>query len=868
MKRSLVSSPSDIKGRLGRGLSATADFCKKNRGRDEPATCGKNRVIASGLSARLSVSVFVSVPASVSASVCAPVSSSTPSARPRLPAQETCRALNAAAPVAKARPQRQEWHGLPLHDPYAWLRADNWQEVLGNPEALDKEIMALLQAEGMHSEEVLAAVKPLRAALFVDLKSRIAETEESVKRKRGTWLYWKRWRTGSEYPVHLRAPRSSQDISSQGTPSRETTTSESPEVVLDEAVLAEGKDFFRLLGAEVSPDQKSLAFVADLRGQEHGTLRIRRITGREDGIDAPTAQISTAGLCNGDFAFTADGTGLYYVRPDENHRPSAVWLHRLGRDAGDDRLIWHEADPAYFVSLERQASSDAAGGVILLHLHDHAASEYRLLSACPDDRQQAGEQEETVPCIFSRRQVVQAEILHDLPRKRFLILREEAQGQEFRLDALSEEQAQAEQGLSTTADTLLAVQAGQSLISLEANQQRALLIVNQAGKPALGLLNLQDDSLTLQAAPEAIGALALAPVLEYEADELFFSFSSPCTPPSFWRLQGDKAPEELWQKPAPRHKRQDYISEEQHYTSPDGTAIPVQLLRRRDAKPQQPLPTLLYGYGAYGIPESGHFSITRLALVDLGWQHAAARIRGGDDLGRHWYREGKLAQKENSFHDFIAVARGLIAEQRTTPQDLAIHGGSAGGLLVGAVLNRAPELFQAALAVVPFVDILNTILDDSLPLTPPEWREWGNPVADKEAFLRIQSYAPYENIGALAYPWLLATAGISDPRVTYWEPLKWVQKIRAVAGDSARGAILLQCNLAAGHGGASGRYRRLAEVARDWAFLLLACGQSEQAEKILRSRGLWQAADAGSPDTEATNAESPDTGIEDTGAEV
>ena len=479
-----------------------------------PRPVGKNRVITSGLSARLSVSVFVSVSAPVSASVSAPVSSSTPSARPRPPAQETCRALNATAPVAKAKPQRQEWHGLPLHDPYAWLRADNWQEVLGNPEALDKEIMALLQAEGMHSEEVLAAVKPLRAALFVDLKSRIAETEESVKRKRGTWLYWKHWRTGSEYPVHLRAPRSSQ----------ETTTSESPEVVLDEAVLAEGKDFFRLLGAEVSPDQKSLAFVADLRGQEHGTLRIRRITGREDGIDAPTAQISTAGLCNGDFAFTADGTGLYYVRPDENHRPSAVWLHRLGRDAGDDRLIWHEADPAYFVSLERQASSDAAGGVILLHLHDHAASEYRLLSACPDDRQQAGEQEETVACIFSRRQVVQAEILHDLPRKRFLILREEAQGQEFRLDALSEEQAQAEQGLSTTADTLLAVQAGQSLISLEANQQRALLIVNQAGRPALGLLNLQDDSLTLQAAPEAIGALALAPVLEYEADELFFSF--------------------------------------------------------------------------------------------------------------------------------------------------------------------------------------------------------------------------------------------------------------------------------------------------------------------------------------------------------
>ena len=742
-----------------------------------------------------------------------------------------CRALNAAAPRAAQKPQSQQWHGVTLSDPYAWLRADNWREVLNDPTQLDPEILSLLQAEAAHSDTVLAEVKTLREALFADLKSRIAEAEDSVKRRRGAWLYWTSWRAGTEYPVHLRA--------------RADLPSGQEQVLLDQARLAEGTEFFRLLGLELAPDQESLAFVADLRGQERGTLWIRKITGTEDGMGTSQAHISQGGDCNGDFAFTACGTGIYYVRPDSDHRPSSVWLHKLGTKAEDDLQIWHEQDPAYFVSLERHASSDQKGGVILLHLHDHAASEYRLLSARPTYRPESRTQEDAVPCIFSRALSVQAEVLHDVPRRRFLILREEAQGEEFRLDTLAQEQATEANAATTHAQTLLAVQDHRSLISLEANHKRALLIVNQAGKPALGLLNLEDDSYREDPAPEAIGALSLPPVLEYDTDALFFSFSSPRTPPTFWHIRQDQQAEQLWQKPAPRHKPENYISEELCYASSDGTAIPVQLLRRSNQATSQPVPTLLYGYGAYGIPESGHFSITRLALVDLGFQHAAARIRGGDDLGRHWYRDGKLANKEHSFDDFIALARGLIHDQRTTPETLAIHGGSAGGLLLGAVLNRAPELFQAAVAVVPFVDMLNTILDETLPLTPPEWREWGNPCRDKQAFLRIQGYAPYENVAALSYPWLLATAGISDPRVTYWEPLKWVQKLRAQGQETARGAILLECNLSAGHGGASGRYRRLAEVARDWAFVLLALNQTEAAEKILRHSGVWPKTDSG-----------------------
>ena len=724
---------------------------------------------------------------------------------------------NHAAPKAARRPHTQEWHGVSWQDDYAWLRAENWRAVLGDPQALDEEILSLLQAEKAHSEEVLAGVKPLRAALFADLKSRIAEEEDSPKRKRGDWLYWTQWRKGTEYPAHLRCRLDDQA---------------NPQVLLDQAKLAEGAEFFRLLGFAVAPKQDTFALVGDFSGQEQGTLLVRAIA---DSPDAQGALISTGGISNGDFAFTADGTGLYYVRPDADHRPSALWLHRLGTPASADELIWQEDDPAYFVALERLGSSDQAGGVLLLHLHDHAASEYRILSARPADSIGEQPQEDRAPLIFSRNNGVQATIVYDLPRKRFLALREETSGAEFRLDVLPAELHDGAPRSVGTSQTLLAVQQGRSLLDLEVNHKQALVLVNWAGKPGLGVLNLEDDTCAWRDAPEPIGALSCAETFEYLEDEVFFWFSAPRSPPSFWRIKDSAAAEVLWQKPAPNHEPQNYVSEECFYPSADGTLIPVQLLRRKEATKDN-CPTLLYGYGAYGIPESGHFSLARLALVDLGIQHAAARIRGGDDLGRHWYRDGKLANKENSFNDFIAVAGGLIDAGRTAPDRLAIHGGSAGGLLVGAVLNRAPALFQAALAVVPFVDMLNTILDETLPLTPPEWREWGNPRTDKEVFLRIQSYAPYENVAALPYPWLLATAGISDPRVTYWEPLKWVQKIRSHALDSARGAVLLDCNLSAGHGGASGRYQRLQEVARDWAFLLFALGRAEEAEKLLQRR--------------------------------
>ena len=474
-------------------------------------------------------------------------------------------------------------------------------------------------------------------------------------------------------------------------------------------------------------------------------------------------------------------------------------------------MVWQE-EAGFFLALEAQND----GGGPLLHAHDHNASEYRALDPAP-----GADGFRPPRLLLGRDAGALAEVLRDGQHRRWLAVLSDEAAPDGRLAAFGLE------GRGEEAQTLLAHEAGRRLEGLALTAERGLLAVREGGDPALLAMELKTDSFCRLDAPEEVGELGLIESREYGRPVLYLRFSSPRTPPGIWAVEGGKialgeAPQLrlLWRKTVPDHDPEDYEVERLAYESAGGARVLGYLLRRKDdARPTAP--TLLYAYGAYGISENGAWRASSTVLADCGVRLAAARVRGGSDLGRGWYEAGRLAEKDNTFADAIAFARGLIGEERTAPEMLGLMGGSAGGLLVGAVLNRAPELFAAALALVPFVDVLNTMLDDSLPLTPPEWSEWGNPMEDKAAFERLRSYAPYENVADLPYPPLLATAGLSDPRVTYWEPAKWVQRLRA-AGGGARGPILLATQMEAGHGGASGRYKRLEEIARDWAFLLLA----------------------------------------------
>ncbi|MGR4000922.1 MAG: prolyl oligopeptidase family serine peptidase [Alphaproteobacteria bacterium] len=707
----------------------------------------------------------------------------------------------AKPPRAKPRAHKITTHGHTRNDPWAWIRAENWDQVLEDPTQLNTEIRELLEAENQYCESVLKPAAKARKAIKSYLKSRIAAEEESVRLPRSPWIYWTRWRKDAQYQQHWRG---------QGNhPNSEM-------LLLDEAALAKGHNYFRLLGLEVSPDQNQIAFVCDTQGNETGTLIIRNLMPFPKSSATPPTTPPTAppagneihaSPCNGDFVWNAEGDGLYYIRLDAHHRPGELWFHSLKNKNREDVLVHREADGGFFLSLESHSNTQA----LLLHAHDHNVSEIHQLSNTSTPAK--------INLLLARSEGARAQIAYDAKRKRFLILRSAPECLDYQLEAISETPGKIPQ----TRKVIIPHKKGRMLKQITLTEDLALIALNSNGQPGLLLLELETQNITPLPTPETIGALNLITSLEYQQNILYFAFSSPRTPPSIFAIKDGKE-SMLWQKPVPKHKPNAYIVEALTFPSADGTQVPCTLLRRNNNDtPQSPRPTLLYGYGAYGIDEPGYFSIARLALVDAGVQFAAARPRGGSDLGREWHETGKLQHKENTFLDCIAIADGLIQSKRTTPQQLALLGGSAGGMMVGAVLNSAPERFRAAIAAVPFVDVLNTMLDDTLPLTPPEWQEWGNPITNPNAFKQMRDYSPYENVANLNYPWILATAGISDPRVGYWEPAKWIQRLRERA-TNARGPILLQTHMGAGHGGASGRYDRLDEIAREWAFILLALG--------------------------------------------
>lgn len=684
-------------------------------------------------------------------------------------------------PEALKRPETHRLHDRVRSDDYAWMKDPDWQKVMRTPEVLDPEIRNYLEANNAYTESLLAPQKALMESLFDEMKGRIKEDDSSVPSPDGPFDYYHRYEQGGQHPVYCRRANGDGDQAGE-------------QVLLNGNVLAEGTSFFRIAACRHSPDHRLLAYAVDLSGSEYTTIRIK---------DLETGELleDEIGSAQGDLAWSADSSTIFYTILDDNHRPCEVRRHRLGDDPAKDALVYSEEDPGFFVGVGKTES----GRFVAISSHDHTTSEIRVL---PADRP-----DETPRLIAPR----QADVEYDVADhgERFYILTNIDGAEDFKIVTCPlEDTARA------SWQDLVAHEPGRLIrhIRLFANHMVRLEAVE--GLPRIAITDLTTSEEHAIAFDEEAYDLGMQPGYLFDTTVLRFRYSSMTTPPRVYDY--DMATRERIlrkeQEIPSGHAPDDYRTARITVPSHDGTAVPVSLLYRRDLKLDGSAPLLLYGYGSYGLSMPASFSTNRLSLVDRGFVYAIAHIRGGMDKGYHWYSDGKLLAKKNTFLDFVAAAEGLIEAGYTGKGQIAVHGGSAGGMLVGAMANMRPDLLKAVVGEVPFVDVLNTMCDDTLPLTPPEWPEWGNPIADATAYDYIASYSPYDNVTAQDYPHILATAGLTDPRVTYWEPAKWVARLRELKTDS--NLLLLRTNMDAGHAGASGRFDRLKEVALVYGFLL------------------------------------------------
>ena len=681
-----------------------------------------------------------------------------------------------APPVAAKKPARATHHGITVTDDYAWLRDPKY------PKVKDKKILAHLAAENAWFE---ARMKPHQATvdlLFREMRGRIKEADRSVPQKDGDYLYWIEFEEGAEYKKWWRKPVA-------GGPD---------ELILDEPALAEGKEYFRLGALSVSKDGKLLAYSIDDNGSERYTAKIKVLATGEHLPDEIPGTLSA-------LLWVAGDKGLVYSLANENWRTDNARLHWVGQPVAKDVELFHEVDEGFRVSAALSASEEW----IVIGTGDHETSEAWLVPAdAPLDPPKL---------VRARRKGVEYDVdVRPTENGPILFIHANDTHENFRL-------ATAKFDHPADWSTLIAGSDEFYLTGFELFKDFYVVDGRVRGLDRLEIRYYDDPSrIEPVEFPEASYTASLGNNPEFDQTVLRMSYESMVSPASTYDFDVAKRELKLLkvQEIPSGYDRDLYTTERLEITARDGTSIPVSLMYRKDRKSAGPLH--LYGYGAYGIAIPPGFSTTRLSLVDRGFAYAIAHIRGGDDLGRAWYKAGKLEQRTNAFTDFVDVAKGLIAKGYTKAGRISISGGSAGGELMGAVVNSDPELWGAVVAHVPFVDVLATMLDASLPLTPGEWPEWGNPIEDPKAFELIRSYSPYDNVGRHAYPPLLVTAGLNDPRVTYWEPAKWVARLRELKTDDNE--LLLKINMGAGHGGKSGRFESLKETAEEFAFILWQMG--------------------------------------------
>lgn len=675
-------------------------------------------------------------------------------------------------PVATKRQHVETHHGITISDDYAWLRDP------GYPEVTDPTVLAHLEAENAWFKTRMAGQQGLIDALFKEMRARIKEADKSVPQKDGDYLYWIEFEEGAEYKKWWRRPVGGGE----------------DQLILDEVALAAGKDYFKLEALSVSMDGRLLAFSTDDNGSERYTARIKDLGTGELLPDEIPETIGSLVWVGGD-------RGLVYTPANEQWRTDRVCLHWLGEANESDVVLYREADEGFRCS----AGLSANEKWLILSTGDHETSEARVVPA--------SDPLGPAQLIWPRRKGVEydADIVGDT-----VFIHANDTHENFRIVAAPLAEPSAVRPIvEGSADVYLT---GFDLF-------RDFWVVESRVR---GLDRIEvryyDEPERVEPIvfPESSFSAGLGDNPEWAMDTLRLSYESMVTPASVidYHVASQTMTTLKVQEIPSGYDASLYRTERLEIAARDGTLVPVSLVQRKDRTPGGPL--YLYGYGAYGIAIEPGFSTARLSLVDRGFAYSIAHIRGGDDLGRAWYKAGKLERRTNTFSDFVDVAKGLIERGHTRAGRIAIAGGSAGGELMGAVANSDPQLWGAVVAHVPFVDVLNTMLDATLPLTPGEWPEWGNPIEDQAAFELIRSYSPYDQVKPQAYPPMLVTAGLNDPRVTYWEPAKWVAKLRELKTD--QNELLLKTNMGAGHGGKSGRFESLREVAEEFAFILWQLG--------------------------------------------
>ena len=689
------------------------------------------------------------------------------------------RPLPAPPPVAEKRPERIEQLGRTRIDDYAWLKDENWQKVMRDPAALRPDIRAHLEAENAYTQSQLASTETLQADLFAEMRGRIKEDDSSVPSPDGPYDYYVRYAHGAQHPVYARRPRGQ----------------EGPEeVLLDADAAAHGKAFFDIGATEHSEDHALFAYAVDEQGSEYFSIEVKDLATGE--LLANPVESST-----GAFALSPDSAWLFWIWRDENGRPAKVF--RRPARGGQDVLVYAEPDGGMFLSVDVMES----GTYIVIGSGNHETSEVRLIPAADPTAEPK--------VVEPRREGLRYQLTEW--DGRFVVLTNADGALDYKLcwaDIADPSKASWRDWVAHTPGRFIAGMVAHKdwfvrLERVDANNRILVTAREGLAEHAIGF-------------DEEAYALGVDGGYEFDTPVLRFTYQSPTTPRSTYDY--DMATRERTlrkvQEVPSGHDPSAYVARRLHATAPDGESVPITVLMKAGTELDGSAPLLLYGYGAYGISMEPGFSIRNLGLVDRGWVFAVAHVRGGTEKGWGWFLDGRGAKKPNTFTDFIACAEHLHAAGYGAPERSVAYGGSAGGMLMGAITNLRPDLWAGIIAAVPFVDVLNTMSDETLPLTPPEWPEWGNPLTVADAYDRIAAYSPYDQVREAAYPAVLATGGLSDPRVTYWEPAKWIAKLRAHS-TSGR-PCLLKINMEAGHGGASGRFDFLKEIALDYAFAVWA----------------------------------------------
>src|SRR5271165_2235564 len=698
------------------------------------------------------------------------------------------RASIPAAPRAEVRPTQLCAHGLAWVDDYAWIRADNWREVLRDPSQLPRDIRALLEAENAYADAVLAPTLASQKELRREMRARLKEDDSEPPQVDGPCAYYSRFRNGGQHRIYCRRPRGG---------GAET-------VLIDGDARAQGRAFFHLAGARHSPDHSKIAWSSDDLGSEILAIAVRDLEHQEDLAD----RVHRA---TGDVAWTRDSKAFLYVEQDESHRPRRVMLHRLGTVQSQDVEVFVEDDPAWFIGIEPTRFGRAA----IISVHGHDASEALVVDL---DHPTA-----TPRLVAPRRPGIRYEVMDHGDR---FFIRTNAGAPDFKIVVAPSDAPQ-----EANWRDFVAERDGRFIADATLFKDQLVLLTREMSRPRLAVIDLKSGESHEIAFDEETYFLRLEPVYEFDTSLIRFSYSSPARPQETYDYDVAKRRRTLVKRQTmPRgFDPQAYVTRLVFAPAEDGEGVPVSLIHKRGVRLDGSAPLLLTGYGAYGYAVEASFSTNRFSLIDRGFVFAIAHVRGGTDKGWRWYEDGKLGKKPNTFRDFLAAARFLVTVGYTSPGRIVAQGGSAGGLLMGAVANLAPDLFAGLIADVPFVDVLATMLDASLPLTPAEWLEWGDPIHDRAAFDTIRSYSPTDNVRAQRYPAIMALAGLTDPRVTYWEPAKWVARLRATM--TGGGPVLLRTAMDAGHAGAPGRFDRLEEVARHYAFAI-ACVEQGLSQDV------------------------------------